>query len=110
MRDPMEQTGIIEQRPSAWGSAVTIVARPDGTPGFCIDYRSTINKKLINKLWPMPNLESHVNTVGEARYITVCDVQNAYNQIPVPESKQDKTAFVAQNGKMGDQTPNLRYS
>ena len=47
----------------------------------------------------MPNLESHLDTVGGARYITVCDVQNAYHQIPVAESEQDETAFVTQNGK-----------
>ena len=48
----MEQDGIIEQRPSPWGSAVTIVAKSDGTPRFCVDYRSTINKNLIKKSWP----------------------------------------------------------
>ena len=95
----MEQDGIIEQRPSPWGSAVTIVAKSDGTPRFCVDYRSTINKNLIKKSWPMPNLESHLDTVGGARYITVCDVQNAYHQIPIAASEQDKTAFVTQNGK-----------
>ena len=48
----------------------------------------------------MPNLESHLDTVGGARYTTVCDVQNAYHQIPVvAASEQDKTAFVTQNGK-----------
>ena len=95
----MEQDGIIEQRPSVWGSAVTIVAKLDGTPRFCVDYRSTINKSLIKKSWHMPNLESHLDTVGGARFITVCDVQNAYHRIPVAESEKGKTAFVAQNGK-----------
>ena len=90
---------MIEQRPSPWGSAVTIVAKSDGTPRFCVDYRPTINTNLIKKSWPMPNLESHLDTVGGARYITVCDVQNAYHKIPVAESEQDKTAFVTQNGR-----------
>ena len=47
----------------------------------------------------MPNLENHLDTVGGARYITVCHVQNAYHQIPVAESEQDITAFVTENGK-----------
>ena len=48
----------------------------------------------------MPNLGSHLDTVGGARYIiTVCDIQNAHHQIPAAASEQDKTAFVTQNGK-----------
>ena len=47
----------------------------------------------------MPNLESHLDTVGGARYITACDVQNTYHQLPVAESEQGKTAFVTQNGR-----------
>ena len=69
--DQMEKDGIIEQRPSPWGSAVTIVAKADGTPRFCVDYRSTINKSLIRKSWPMPDIESHIDTVGGAKFITV---------------------------------------
>ena len=77
----MEQDGTIEQRPSPWGSAVTFVAKSDGTPRFCVDYRSTININLIQKSRPMPDVESHLDTVGEERYITVCGVQNTYRQI-----------------------------
>ena len=47
----------------------------------------------------MLNLESHLDTVGGTRYITVCGVQNAYHQIAVAASEQDETAFVTQNGK-----------
>ena len=39
----MEQDGMIEHHHSPWGSAVTIVAKSDGTPRFCVDYRSTKN-------------------------------------------------------------------
>ena len=95
----MEKDGIIEQRPSPWGSAVTIVAKSDGSPRFCVDYRSTVNKSLIRKSWPMPDMEAHIDTVAGAKFITVCDVQSAYHQIPVAEAEQDKTAFVTQNGK-----------
>ena len=97
--DQMERDGIIEQRPSPWGSAVTIVAKADGTPRFCVDYRSTINKNLIRKSWPMPDIESHIDTVGGAKFITVADVQSAYHQMEVSPEEQDKTAFVTHKGK-----------
>ncbi|CAB1104419.1 unnamed protein product [Ectocarpus sp. CCAP 1310/34] len=95
----MEEAGIIEQRASPWGSAVTLVAKADGSPRFCVDYRATINKNLIRKSWPMPEMASHIDTVAGAKYITVCDVQSAYHQIPIAEAEQDKTAFVTRDGK-----------
>ena len=92
--------GIIEQRPSPWGSSVTIVAKPDGTPRSCVDYRSTIYKNLVRKSWHMPDMNAHIDTVvAGAKFISVCDVQNAYHQIPVAEADQDQTAFVTQKGK-----------
>ena len=43
----MEKKGLIEQRSSPWGSAVTLVAKSDGSPRFCVDYRSMISKSSI---------------------------------------------------------------
>ena len=74
----MESDGIIEKSPSAWGSPVCIAAKADGSPRFCVDYRNTINNFLVRETWLMPNIESHVDTVGGVELITVCDVQSAY--------------------------------
>ena len=95
----MENDGVTKKRPSPWGSAVTIVAKSDGTPRFCVDYISTTNKTLIKTSRPMLSLESHLDTVGGERYITVCYTHKACNQIPMAPSEQDKIAFVTQNGK-----------
>ena len=76
--DDMQEIDIIEKRKSQWGSPVCIVAKADGSPRFCVDYRTTINKFLVRETWPMPDIESHIDTVGGANFITVCDVQSAY--------------------------------
>ena len=70
----MEPDGIIKKSPSAWGLPVCIVAKADGAPRFCADYRTTINKFLVQETWPMPDIESHIDTVGGAKFITACDV------------------------------------
>ena len=57
---------IIVERSSPWGSPVSIVARKDGQPRFCVDYRSTINKHLIRKTLPTANLEDNIDMVGGA--------------------------------------------
>ena len=74
----MEPDGIIEQRPSPWGSPVTIVTKADGSPRFCVDYRSTNNEHLVRKTRPVHDIEAHIDTVGGAQYVTVGDVQRAY--------------------------------
>ena len=97
--DDMEEIDIIEKRPSEWGSPVCIVAKADGSPRFCVDYRATINRFLVRETWPMPDIESHIDTVGGANFITVCDVQSAYWQIPIAPKDRHKTAFVTSKGK-----------
>ena len=95
----MLQDDIIEERSSVWGSPVTIVARADGKPRFCVDYRSTVNKHLVRKSWPMANMESNLDSVGSAKFISVADVQSAYWQIPVHPDHIERTAFVTNSGK-----------
>ena len=60
-----------------------MVATADGTRRFCVDYRTTINKFLIRETWPVPDIESHIDTVRGAKFITECDIQSAYWQIPI---------------------------
>ena len=74
----MESVGIVEKIPSAWASPVCIVAKADGTPRFCVDYRTHINTFLIRETWSMPDIESHIDIVDGAKFITECDIQSVY--------------------------------
>ena len=47
----------------------------------------------------MPDIESHIDTVGGANFITVCDVQSAYWQVPIAKKHRHITAFVTSKGK-----------
>ena len=94
----MESVSIVEKSPSAWASPVCIVAKADSTPRFCVDYRTTINKFFIRETWPMPDIESHIDTVGGAKFITECDIQSVYWQILIAKDCH-KTAFVTSKCK-----------
>ena len=76
-----------------------MVAPADGTPRFCVDCGTTINKFLIRETWPIPDIEAHIDTVGGAKFITECDIQSAYWQIPIAKKDCHKTAFVTSKGK-----------
>ena len=95
----MLEWGIIEERPSPWGSCCTIVAKSNGRPHFCVDYRHTLNPHIIRKSWPMPNLGSCLDAVGDALYISVADILSAFWQLPWAEGHVDRTAFVTPRGK-----------
>ena len=60
--------------------ALCIVAKAAGSPRFCADYRNAINKYVVRETWPMPDIEYHVDTVGGAKCITVCNLQSSYWQ------------------------------
>ena len=47
----------------------------------------------------MPDIESHIDTVGGAKFITKCDIQSAYWQIPTAKKDSHKTSFVTSKGK-----------
>ena len=47
----------------------------------------------------MPDIESHVDTVCGAKFITECDIQSAYWQIPIAKKDCHKTAFGSSKGK-----------
>ena len=47
----------------------------------------------------MPDIESHMDTVGGAEFITVCDIQSAYWQIPIGKKDCHKTAFITSKGE-----------
>ena len=95
----MREWGVIEKRPSPWASPVTIVAKKNGSPRFCIDCRHTLNRQIVRKSWPLPNLETCLDAVGTTAFISVADILSAFWQLPVHEDHVERTAFVTLTGK-----------
>lgn len=54
------QLWLIEERSSTWRRHVTIVAKPTGSPRFCVDHRHTLNPALKRNPWPLPRLYDFV--------------------------------------------------
>ena len=51
----MLEWDVIKERPSPWGSPCTLVAKKNGSPRFCVDYRHTLNRHIVRNSWPLPN-------------------------------------------------------
>lgn len=70
-----------------------IVLKKDGMSRMVVDYRK-INKIIDLEATPMPTVESAFQHLGQACWLNLLDLNQAYNQIPLDEQSQKFTAFV----------------
>ena len=66
---------------------------------FYVDYRHALNRHIVRKSWPLPNLDSCLDAVGGVKFISTADVLSAFWQLPVAEEHIDRAAFVTPTGK-----------
>ena len=89
---------IIKRCYSPWTSAIVPVAKKDGTVRVSNDYRQ-VNKVIQPDLYPMPQIEELLDSLGKAKFISTFDMSKGYYQVPVAFNNRDKTAFMSRKGK-----------
>ena len=94
--EQMLQMGVIEPCQSPWQSPTLLVRKSDGSYRYCIDFRS-INKISVKDKFPLPKIETVLESLQGAKYFSTLDLRSGYWQIPVAERDRDKTAFSSQN-------------
>ena len=92
--DRLVAEGIVEPTESMWSSCPVIVPKKDGSIRFCIDYRQ-LNKITNCKkdAYPLPHMDSLLDNLGNAKYLSKIDLRQTYHQIPLEESSKEVTAF-----------------
>lgn len=93
--DRMLEGGIIERSSSDWASPPVMVPKPNGTYRFCVDYRE-LNKVTRKDAYPLPRMDSILDKLHEAVYLTTLDMSAAYHQIMLEENSRHFTAFVVE--------------
>lgn len=86
--------GILEPSEAPSGSPVHMVTKPDSASGyrFCVDF-SEVNKSVISKPHPLPNIETLLDTAGpQARVMGKLDLVKGYWQFPVAPHDRPKLA------------------
>lgn len=102
--DKMLQLGVIAPSKSPWSNPVVMTPKKDGTLRFCLDARK-LNDATVKDSYPLPYINSILDNLKGARYLTSIDLSAAYWQISLCDSDDtdgsgtscQKTAFVVPN-------------
>ena len=95
--DYMLQNGIIEKSSSAWSSPCILVPKPDGSYRFCTDFRK-VNALTKSDSYPIPRIDSVIDKVGNAKFVSKFDLLKGYWQVPLTERAKEISAFVTPDG------------
>ena len=95
--DEMLEAEIIEPSNSPWSSPLVLVAKPDGSQRFCVDYRA-LNSVTKRDLYPLPRCDDILESLSGAQWFSHLDLLRGYWQIDVAEEDRQKTAFTTPDG------------
>ena len=69
----MFNEGVIERSASDYSSAPVMIGKSNGTYRFCVDYRD-LNKVTRRDAYPIPNMDTILVKLRQARYLTKIDL------------------------------------
>jgi Reverse transcriptase (RNA-dependent DNA polymerase) len=93
----MLKAEVIEPATSEWAIPIVLVAKPDGSTRFCLDYRR-LNAVTVRNSYPLPRMDECIDSLGDARIFTTLDCNSGYWQIPVRPVDREKTTFTSHEG------------
>lgn len=91
--DRLEARGIIRRvESSEWLNPMIAVPKSSGNLRICVDARK-LNAVTKKNAYPLQNANRILSMIGKAKYVSTIDLTEAYFQVPLDESSQEKTAF-----------------
>ena len=84
--------GIITPSKSSYNSPLILVKKAGGGIRPCLDLRE-LNKTIKPVSYPLPRISDLLNSLGEAKVMSTCDLAAAYTQTAIAPEDREKTAF-----------------
>ena len=103
--EELHERGLIEPAQDSKWASPTVLARKKDADGkwkekrMCGDYRE-VNRKTKLDEYRLEDARAIFDKVGRAKYITVMDARQGYNQMTVHPKDRDKTTFVGADRKL----------
>ena len=89
--------GLVEHSKSEWSAPIVMTRKKDNSYRLCCDFRGC-NAVSKSDSWPQPNIHETLESLGECRIYTVCDLASGYWQIPLHPDSVEKSAFCTRRG------------
>lgn len=90
--ETMLENGIIETSNSPWSSNIVMVKKASGGLRPCVDLRR-VNDASVRDAYPLPRINSILEKLKTARYISTLDLKQGYWQVPLSKESRPITAF-----------------
>jgi hypothetical protein len=90
--------GVLRPSNSPWSSALFFVPKKDGKLRCTLDVRS-INRLVPRLSFGLPRLTECTDNLASAKYISNCDIRDAYWTLPLTEESQDYFAISTHLGQ-----------
>ena len=101
--DKQFKAGLLEFCTSPYNARPFQVPKADGGKRVVIDYR-LINEQIIKSRggssYPLPNVESNLNSLAKAKWFTAIDLLSGFHQIELTDRAKLVTAFSTPWGQM----------
>lgn len=89
---------FIRKSKSAYGCTVSIVDKKNGEPRLVCDYRELNNMTTDHGRFPLPQIQTVVDRLHNAKFFSTLDVAWGYHHIKMAPDSIDKTAFNTEDG------------
>lgn len=86
----MLHNGIIERSTSPWSSPNVMVRKKDGGTRICADHR-WLDDVTRKDLYPLPHVDSMLDALGCAKYLSTIDLASGYWQVEVDPRDREST-------------------